>query len=170
MERYNPAAANVRRAQQHIITKEMMREAMRLHEMEERKRQRNPATSRMSESIRRDFSGGRQLQNNSYTEKQREIAASQKFSRHLKESFMGVPPSNILNFDEVHLTDEVHTKPDDKCIFRRGTKQAGASDNDFMISISVMLSGTAIGEMLPPYVLYKCKSNPGRITDAFFFS
>ena len=79
-------------------------------------------------------------------------AALMEFYNNLKKSIEGVPPENIINFDETNLTDDPGKK---KIIVRRGTKYPERVMNSTKSSISIMFSGTASGVLLPPYVVYK---------------
>lgn len=67
-------------------------------------------------------------------------------------SLDGVSPSNILNFDETNLADQPGVK---KCLFRRGVKYPERIINHSKGNITVMFAGTAEGEILPPYIVYK---------------
>lgn len=75
-----------------------------------------------------------------------------KFYENLKVTLDGVPPENIINYDETNLTDDPGKK---KIIVRRGTKYPERVMNSTKSSISVMFAGTASGHLLPPYVVYK---------------
>lgn len=75
-----------------------------------------------------------------------------KFYNNLKESIEGVPPENIINYDETNLTDDPGKK---KIIVRRGSKYPERVMNSTKASISIMFSGTASGVLLPQYVVYK---------------
>lgn len=77
-----------------------------------------------------------------------------EYFENLARSIEGVPPENILNFDETNLTDNPGAK---KCIFRRGIKYAERVMNTSKSAISIMFAATASGEMLPPYVVYKAE-------------
>ena len=75
-----------------------------------------------------------------------------KYFANLKETLKDVPKSNIINFDETNLNDEPGKK---KCIFRRGTKYPERSMHHSKSSTSLMFAGSATGELLPVYVVYK---------------
>ena len=75
-----------------------------------------------------------------------------EYFEELTKSVEGVPPENILNYDETNLTDNPAAK---KKIFRRGTKHPDRIMNATKSSISLMFAGTASGELLSPYVVYK---------------
>lgn len=74
------------------------------------------------------------------------------FFDNLRESIQGIPPENILNYDETNLTDDPKGK---KMIFRKGVKHAERVMNTSKTSISLMFACTASGVVLPPYVVYK---------------
>lgn len=75
-----------------------------------------------------------------------------EYFAELAKSVEGVPPENIVNYDETNLTDNPTAK---KKIFRRGTRHPDRIMNTTKSSISLMFAGTASGELLPPYVVYK---------------
>ncbi|XP_063824521.1 uncharacterized protein LOC135074144 [Ostrinia nubilalis] len=75
-----------------------------------------------------------------------------QYFENLEESLKDIPPTNILNFDETNLTDDPGSR---KCIFKRGTKHPERVLNASKSSVSVMFSGSADGQCLPPYVVYK---------------
>ena len=84
----------------------------------------------------------------------------------------GISETNILNFDEAHLTDEMdsdvkNSEWDGSCIFRKGCMSARNWMDDSKLNIGLMLAGTASGELLPPFVMYKCQSKPGRIKESW---
>ena len=63
-----------------------------------------------------------------------------------------VPPDLIFNYDETNLSDNPGTK---KCVFKRGCKYPERIMTSTKSSTSVMFCGSASGEILPPYVVYK---------------
>ena len=69
-------------------------------------------------------------------------------------SLQGVPPENIINFDETNLSDDPGRK---KCIFRRGVRYPDRVMNSSKGSVTVMFAGSPSGAMLPPYVVYKAE-------------
>lgn len=75
-----------------------------------------------------------------------------KFYDNLKVTLEGVPPENIINYDETNLTDDPGKK---KLIVRKGMKYPERIMNSSKSPISIMFSGTASGHLLPPYVIYK---------------
>ena len=74
------------------------------------------------------------------------------YFENLEESLKDVLPENILNFDETNLSDDPGVE---KCIFRRGVKYPERLINHSKGNISIMFCGSATGELLPPYVIYK---------------
>jgi len=66
----------------------------------------------------------------------------------------GVPPTNIINFDETNLMNDPGQK---KCLYRRGCKYPERVMNNTKASTSIMFAGTASGELLHPYVVYKAQ-------------
>lgn len=74
------------------------------------------------------------------------------FYTNLKTTLDGVPPENIINYDESNLTDDPGKK---KVLVKRGTKYPERVLNTTKSSISIMFSGTAAGHFFPPYVVYR---------------
>lgn len=74
------------------------------------------------------------------------------FIENLSKELIDVPPSNIWNFDETNLTDDPGKK---KVLVKKGSKYPELIRNASKTSISVMFSGNAAGELLPPYVVYR---------------
>jgi len=74
-------------------------------------------------------------------------------SQSLKnEDGSDIPPENIFNFDETNLTDDPGVQ---RCVFKRGVKYPERIRDSTKASISLMFCGSATGEVLPPYVVYK---------------
>lgn len=67
------------------------------------------------------------------------------YFQNLKVSLEGVPPQNIINYDETNLSDDPGKK---SVLVKRGYKYPESST-------SVMLACIADGKLLPPYVVYK---------------
>lgn len=74
------------------------------------------------------------------------------FFENYQQTIAGVSPDCIINYDETNLTDDPGSK---KYIFKRGTKYPERVMNSSKSAVSLMFSGTAHGEMLPIYVVYK---------------
>ena len=70
----------------------------------------------------------------------------------LEKTLEGIPPKNIINYDETNLTDDPGRK---RMIFKRGTKYPERIMNGTKSSTSIMLAGSAAGDVLPLYVVYK---------------
>lgn len=75
-----------------------------------------------------------------------------EYVTNLGKSLDGVPPENLINYDETAMTDDPGRK---KVIIKRGTKYPEAVKNHSRAAVSVMFAGTAAGDLLPPYVVYK---------------
>lgn len=73
------------------------------------------------------------------------------FSNYTK-TIEGIPPENIINYDETNLSDNPGQK---SYIFKRGTKYPEIVKNSSKSAISLMFAGTASGVLLPIYVVYK---------------
>jgi hypothetical protein len=71
-----------------------------------------------------------------------------RFAKTVKD----IPPSNVFNYDETNLQDNPGCS---KAIFRKGTKYAEQVRNHSKSAVSVMFCGSATGQLLPPYVVYK---------------
>lgn len=77
-----------------------------------------------------------------------------QYFENLRESLEGVPPANIINYDETNVTDDPKGKLQ---IFRRGAKHAERIMNNTKSSTSIMFAVTATGFHLSPYVVYKAE-------------
>lgn len=78
-----------------------------------------------------------------------------EFFDNFEKSAEGVLPCNMWNYDETNLRDDPGKF---KAIFRRGVKYAEQVRDHSKSSTSVMFCGSAAGELLPPYVVYKGKN------------
>ena len=81
-------------------------------------------------------------------------ASINKYFDNLEVSLEGIPPENILNFDETNLSDNPENK---HVIVRRGEKYPVKVMTTSKTCISLMFAGSAAGRILPPYVVYKSK-------------
>ena len=77
-----------------------------------------------------------------------------RYFDNLEKELDGVLASNILNYDETNLCDDPGKQ---RCIFKRGIKYAERVMHWSKSSTSIMFCGSATGEMLPPYVIYKAE-------------
>ena len=77
-----------------------------------------------------------------------------KFFQNLQESIRGVPPQNIINFDETNFTDDPGAP---KVLAKRGVKHIERIVDSSKTSTSVMIAAAADGTVLPPYTVYKAK-------------
>jgi len=64
-----------------------------------------------------------------------------KYFDNLQESLNGVPPENIINYDETNLTDDPGRK---HSIFRRGVKYPDRVMNSAKTSTSLMFAASAV--------------------------
>ena len=71
---------------------------------------------------------------------------------NLKITLQGVSPANLWNYDESNLTDDPGSK---RIITKRGVKYPETIRNSSKASVSIMITGSADGELLPPYVVYR---------------
>lgn len=77
------------------------------------------------------------------------------YFENLRNALTGIPPSNILNYDETNCSDDPGTT---KALFRRGVKYPERILNSTKGCISIMFSGTADGKCLAPYIVYKAEN------------
>lgn len=71
---------------------------------------------------------------------------------NLEEAIKDVDPENIINYDETNFSDNPGIT---KCLFKRGTKYPEKIMNSSKSAISIMFAGNALGQLFPPYVVYK---------------
>lgn len=76
------------------------------------------------------------------------------YFNNLEKTLKDVPPENIINYDETNLSDDPGRK---KVIVRRGCKYPERIMNSTKASTSIMFACTAVGNLLPPYVVYRSK-------------
>ncbi|CAH2016663.1 unnamed protein product [Acanthoscelides obtectus] len=76
------------------------------------------------------------------------------YIKNLEDVVRDVLPENIWNFDETNLSDDPGQK---KIITKRVAKYLELIRNTSKSSTSIMFAGNAVGELLPPYVVYKSK-------------
>ena len=74
---------------------------------------------------------------------------------HLQKELDGIAPESIYNYDETNLSDDPGRK---KCLMKRGTKYPERVMNNSKSSTSLMFCGSATGELLPAYVVYKVQN------------
>ena len=108
------------------------------------KRHRNSLTQRTCQNIKKVRAGICVADVNRYFENLR-ISLQ-------KDDGSTVEASNIFNYDETNLTDDPGVK---KCVFRRGIKYPERVRDSTKSSTSIMFCGNAVGQVLPPYVVYK---------------
>lgn len=76
----------------------------------------------------------------------------QEYFSNLSETLQNIPPTHILNYDETNLCDDPGKA---KVVCRRGSKRVERILDSSKSSVSVMISVSASGIMLPPYIVYK---------------
>lgn len=106
------------------------------------KRHKNVLTQRMCQNIK---------QKRAMTS--RELL--QEYFTKLKESLVGIPDGNILNYDETNFTNDPKSK---KMIFKAKTKRPERIINYTKSAYSVMFAITDNGMCLPPYTVYKAEA------------
>ena len=80
------------------------------------------------------------------------VSEVDNFFDNLSVSLEGIPPENIVNYDETNLDDNPKGI---KLIFRKGINHAERVMNVSKTSISIMFACSATGRVLAPYVVYK---------------
>ncbi|KAJ8932024.1 hypothetical protein NQ314_015018 [Rhamnusium bicolor] len=85
-----------------------------------------------------------------------------QYFNNLKKSIDSVPPSNLFNYDETNMADDLGKK---KWLYRRGKKYPENIINHLKSAISIMFCGSASGILLPPYVIYKSEHMWDRWTE-----
>lgn len=80
--------------------------------------------------------------------------AVNKFFDNLEVTLAGVPPENIVNYDETNLSDDPKGK---LMLFRKGTKYPERIMNTSKSCVSLMFACSASGDFLPPYTVYKAE-------------
>ena len=78
-----------------------------------------------------------------------------QFFDNLSSTVASIPVKNIVNYDETNLTDNPRSA---KFIFKRGARHPERVMNATKSATSIMFAGTASGELLVPYVVYKAES------------
>lgn len=77
------------------------------------------------------------------------------YFENLRNTLSGIPASNIINYDETNCSDDPGAI---KAIFRRGVKYPERILNSTKGCVSIMFSGTADGNCLAPYIVYKAEN------------
>ena len=77
-----------------------------------------------------------------------------EFFDNLTSELKDLDPSNIWTYDETSLTDDPGKK---KIVCRRGCKYPERIINTSKAALSLMYCGHSVGELLPPYVVYKAE-------------
>ncbi|XP_046394382.1 uncharacterized protein LOC124162069 [Ischnura elegans] len=76
----------------------------------------------------------------------------EKYFNNLEVVLNGVPPENIVNYDETNFSDDPGKS---RVIVKRGEKHPSVIKDTSKTSVSVMIAASASGELLPPYTVYK---------------
>ena len=74
------------------------------------------------------------------------------FFNRFEKVAAGVPRENQFNYNETNLRDDPGVK---KAIFQRGVKYTEQVRDSKKTSVSIMFCGSAAGQILPPYGVYK---------------
>ncbi|XP_065653068.1 uncharacterized protein LOC136080380 [Hydra vulgaris] len=79
-----------------------------------------------------------------------------RYFNNLYQELKDIPPENIYNYDETNITDNPGSKA---VIVRRGHGHRVENKQEHSKqSTSIMFAGNAVGEFLPPMVIYKAKN------------
>ncbi|XP_045778128.1 uncharacterized protein LOC123876045 [Maniola jurtina] len=97
----------------------------------------------------------RSTQNIKKARAEKSLQDFQIYFENLKSCVKDLPATHILNYDETNVSDDPGAV---KCIFRRGIKYPERTVNYSKGCISVMFSGTASGDLLAPYIVYKSEN------------
>ena len=73
---------------------------------------------------------------------------------NLTTSIEGIPPENLVNFDETNFCDDPESA---KVLVKRGCRHPERVIDVSKSATSVMIAVTGSGKMLPPFVVYKSK-------------
>lgn len=76
------------------------------------------------------------------------------YFKELETSLEGVASHLIINYDETNISDDPGRR---KVIARRSCKHPETIIDTSKSSISVMFSGSAAGDLLPPYIVYRAE-------------
>ncbi|CAH2108940.1 unnamed protein product [Euphydryas editha] len=106
------------------------------------KRHKNKISSRLSQNIKRSRAAVSPETINEYF-------------GELETSLQGIPPCNIINYDETNLTDDPGRK---RVLVKRTVKYPERVMNHTKGSTSIMMAAAADGTLLPPYVVYKAQN------------
>ena len=74
------------------------------------------------------------------------------YFQELEKSMDGVPPQNVINYDETNLSDDPGIS---NLIIKWGSCNAEQIMNSSKASANLMQAETGAGEVLPVYVVYK---------------
>lgn len=78
--------------------------------------------------------------------------ALEEYIANLTPVIDGIPAQNMFNYDESNLNDDPGRK---KVLAKRGCKYPERIFNSSKTSISIMMCGSAAGNLLPPHVVYR---------------
>lgn len=75
--------------------------------------------------------------------------------KQLEPVLTDIEPSHVYNYDETNVTDEPGAK---KVVVPRGMKRVEREQEHSKMTVSLMVCGSAAGEMLPPFIVYKAQN------------
>ena len=78
-----------------------------------------------------------------------------EFFRNISGVIQDTGPENIFNYDETNVTDDPGSK---KVLVPRGARRIERVQEHSKMAISIMVCGSASGELLPPFVIYKAQN------------
>lgn len=79
----------------------------------------------------------------------------ENYMDNLKDVLQGIPATHVWNYDETNLSDDPGNR---KVICKRGTKYVENICNSTKASTSLMICGSASGDIIPPYVVYRAEN------------
>jgi hypothetical protein len=77
-----------------------------------------------------------------------------EYFENLEITMEGVPPKNVVNYDETNVTDDPGRV---KVLVKHGCKHPERLIDSSKASVSVMMAASGAGDVLPPYVVYKAE-------------
>ena len=96
----------------------------------------------------------RASQNINKTKCHANLCTMDEYFDNLSVELSGVDAANIVNYDETCFADNPGAQ---RCIYRRGTKNANRLMHSSKASTSVMFACSGSGEILPPYVVFQAE-------------
>lgn len=102
----------------------------------------------------KDILSERVSKNITYARASTDAEVIDKFFGHLEKELEGIPGENIWNYDETNVQDDTGSQ---KVITRRGARYPEKIQNASKACTSIMVCGSAAGELAPLYINYKAE-------------